>query len=323
MDSLGGLLLISETFDIRAHAEVLLGPITWESANLGYCQCPGKHLHTGQSKRRDCRVLLDRVPTVHCFHQSCAGEIQRINGNLRAENPERLRLPPEEAKRWATAQAERQRLNLRAKSSVPQMLRSYSWPLTDIILSSPWELSDNNERDVHLLCMLKVMYEVIDGNSLIWIGDKTHSGAAYRSCFRTRNQWIELIKRGTVPDGPLVCPSVFRAGTFERKNENVAETPYLIVESDTLSKDQVGAIFRWLVQTGLHLHAVVDTAGKSLHGWFDYPDQDNLDDLKIILRALGCDPKLFSPSQPVRLPGGLRDGKIQKLVYFDGPNLMR
>lgn len=91
---------------------------------------------------------------------------------------------------------------------------------------------------------------------------------------------------------------------------------YLVVESDSLTKDQVGAIFRWLDQAvDLSLRAVVDTAGKSLHGWFEFPTPDALTELKIMLPALGCDSKMFGSSQPCRLPGGLRNGHIQKLIY--------
>jgi hypothetical protein len=93
---------------------------------------------------------------------------------------------------------------------------------------------------------------------------------------------------------------------------------FLVVESDTLAKDQVGAVFKWLRdKVGLDLVAIVDTAGKSLHGWFRYPAHEfEVEELKLVLPALQCDPKLFTPSQPVRLPGALRDGKRQKLVYL-------
>jgi len=81
----------------------------------------------------------------------------------------------------------------------------------------------------------------------------------------------------------------------------------------------VGAVFRWLsVGCGLKLVAIVDTGGKSLHGWFEF-EEDLLTDLKLVLPAYQCDPKLFTPSQPVRLPGILRDGVVgryQKLVYL-------
>ena len=77
-------------------------------------------------------------------------------------------------------------------------------------------------------------------------------------------------------------------------------------------------MFKWLTdKCGLNLVAVVDTAGKSLHGWFIYPKEAHVvEELKLVLPALQCDPKLFTASQPVRLPGALRDGKFQRLVYL-------
>ena len=87
-----------------------------------------------------------------------------------------------------------------------------------------------------------------------------------------------------------------------------------------MTRDQFGAVLRWLhVGCELKLVAIVDTAGKSLHGWFEF-EEDLLDDLKLVLPALECDPKLFTASQPVRLPGALRDGvagKYQKLVHLN------
>ena len=77
-------------------------------------------------------------------------------------------------------------------------------------------------------------------------------------------------------------------------------------------------MFKWLKNlVQLKLCAIVDTAGKSLHAWFEYPTEDTVNELRIVLPELGCDPKLFTPSQPVRLPGAERDGKMQRLVYLD------
>ena len=65
-----------------------------------------------------------------------------------------------------------------------------------------------------------------------------------------------------------------------------------------------------------NLHAIIDTAGKSLHGWFDCPRNKVVEDrLKAALTVFGCDPKLFTYSQPVRVPGAWRDGKLQRIVW--------
>ena len=65
------------------------------------------------------------------------------------------------------------------------------------------------------------------------------------------------------------------------------------------------------------LHCIIDTAGKSLHGWFDAPRNKLFENrLKTGLTAFGCDPKVFTYSQPVRVPGAYRDGKLQRLVWL-------
>jgi hypothetical protein len=107
---------------------------------------------------------------------------------------------------------------------------------------------------------------------------------------------------------------VFHPGTISRSDSNVAVRRFLVVESDKLTKDESGAIF-CLLRHKLKLRAVVDTGNKSLHGWFDYPDEDNVEQLKAFLPELGCDPKMFGASQPARLAGQLRDnGNWQRLI---------
>jgi hypothetical protein len=64
-------------------------------------------------------------------------------------------------------------------------------------------------------------------------------------------------------------------------------------------------------------HCVIDTAGTSLHAWFDAPRNPVREgQLKAGLVAFGCDPKVFTSSQPVRLPGAWREGKLQRLVWL-------
>jgi hypothetical protein len=91
---------------------------------------------------------------------------------------------------------------------------------------------------------------------------------------------------------------------------------FLVVESDTLSKAEIAAVFGWCRQF-LSLRGIVDTGGKSLHGWFDYPTTAQLHELRGILPRLGCDPALFKPSQPCRLPGARRGERVQSLLYLD------
>jgi hypothetical protein len=76
-----GIANVSERQRITSE---LLGQIDWQSQTTGFLQCPGKHLHTTGDGERDCRVVLDGAPTVHCFHDHCRGIIDAINHELRS-----------------------------------------------------------------------------------------------------------------------------------------------------------------------------------------------------------------------------------------------
>ena len=116
--------------------------------------------------------------------------------------------------------------------------------------------------------------------------------------------------------GQFTCPALFKPAVHSRANENVQDNRFLVVESDSLTKPQIAAVFSWLRQF-LHLRAIVDTASRSLHGWFAYPSTAQFHELKIILPKLGCDPALFKSSQPRRLPGAPRGDKVQSLLFLD------
>jgi len=153
-------------------------------------------------------------------------------------------------------------------------------------------------------------------DDVVWIGDKFDSGKPEHAAhFKTATEWMN----GTTAPGPFICPVAFKNTGCARTNDNVVSRRFLVVESDTLSRDEVGSVFKWLCDAAdLSLVAIVDTGGKSLHGWFKF-EEDLLDEMKLVLPAFQCDPKLFTPSQPVRLPGALRDGvagRYQKLVYL-------
>lgn len=147
------------------------------------------------------------------------------------------------------------------------------------------------------------------------IGDIYSSGRPeHRTHFRPIADWYQI---GPVM-GNFTCGSSFKPGSFQRSNANCNGTRFMVVESDTLAKDEVGAIFAYLNRR-LHfnLHAIIDTAGKSLHGWLDAPRDKRIEArLKAVLTVFGCDPKLFTYSQPVRVPGAYRDGELQRIVWL-------
>jgi hypothetical protein len=199
------------------------------------------------------------------------------------------------------------RLRARAKNSKAQILSEYATDPADLFEESPCRLLGPPANDWGLLLGLFRPPDVV------WIGNVTDSGHGYEQSFRPVSEWLPQPR----PPGPFTCPSVFKPGAYSRSKENVVSTPFLVVESDLLTKPEICAVFSWLRQF-LRLRAIVDTGGRSLHGWFDYPQSTTvMGELKIILPPLGCDPAMFKPSQPCRLPGVKRGPGVQALLYLD------
>ena len=190
-----------------------------------------------------------------------------------------------------------------------RFFKLFPWPYDQIIKDSPVALKANVAD--HWKLLLNLFHQ----EDVVWIGEKTDSGQPkHADNFKRVQNWL---KGQTVP-GPLTCPVAFKTGSHSRSSEQVLTRRFLVVESDTLDKNQVGAVFRWIhTQVKLPLRAIVDTAGKSLHGWFDFPRPDIEDELRAVLPALGCDVGMFRSSQPCRMPSFERqEGKFQRLIYL-------
>jgi len=299
-----------------AIAEKILKFVEWASGTIGYCECPGKKLHSTNDGKRDCVVYLDRIPTVHCMHASCAAEIEKTNRLLRSSilNPNgdsAFELPKltAEDKARITERHRNERIRIRATKSLPQILKQHRWTYDEMIQDSPSDVKGDC-RD-HWRALLAKFAPT----DVVWIGAVNDSGGPECAAnFKPASEWLTY---GRAP-GQFTCPVNFKNTSTARSNANILDRRFLVVESDVLKKDEVGAVFRWLHEScGLRLVAIVDTAGKSLHGWFDFVScEPALDELRLVLPSLKCDPKLFTSSQPVRLPGAERDGKLQRLVYL-------
>ena len=230
--------------------------------------------------------------------------------------PMKTALMPEQKARVEKVRAETL-LVARARSGAQRILGEYACGFAFYGNRSPSKVFDQNPCEDW-----KLLLRLFKSDDVLWIAhDTKHSAGAidtesWRNFCRTRFRSVEEWLREPEAPGLYTCPSAFKAGVHSRCNENVIARRYLVLESDKLDKDQVCAVFRWMEQFS-RLRAIVDTAGKSLHAWFELPALDDLLQLKIILPELGCDPALFTLSQPCRLPGGNRDGRIQSLLYLD------
>ena len=297
----------------KAIVESLFSEIQWESQDKALVACPGRHLHSTSDGKKDCAVYLNGVPTVSCFHGSCSQATQEAQNQLRkllADQTGSLR-SLNKAQQLAVNQAQKNKAGKRrlAAHSRDRILRSFQSAVSDLKASSPVEIPDYPLDHWPLLLRCFEPNDLIWCAETVWLSGPDHAAAT----FRTREEWLER----TVVPGNFICPSTFKPGSVNRSNEQVALRRFLVVESDTLTKSEVCGVFRWMQEkVGMNLRAVVDTGGKSLHGWFDVPPKEEMDDLELVLPAFGCDPKMFNLSQPARLPGAFRDTGYQTLVYL-------
>lgn len=287
----------------------------------GYVECPGVALHTTPNAPHDCIVYNNHgIPFLHCFHQSCRHIRRAVNATLYKAalagrpafaqfNGRKALMARQEAYDAACAEVERERNS--AKATLPDILSNYLWPEKAIVADSPCPIEPRVEDHWwQLLCL----FEDAD---VVWIGrdkyDSGRSGHCWR--FRTPKKWFRARK---LP-GVFVCPNAFVPGVHARTVRNVLSQRFLVVESDVLTRGEIGAVFQWIEQyLELPLRAVVDTGNRSLHGWFDYPQPALLAKLRMWLPAFGCDPAMFTPNQPCRLPGAIRPetSKHQRLLYL-------
>ena len=301
----------------KAQVEKLFPVVNWESSSKGYIECPGITAHNTVCSDRDCAVFIDRVPTIACFHQSCADEVEDANKKLRKAIREVEARGDVEAKKysmsaeqkaWIAEKQRQQALRLRAASALPRIIKEHVWTPEQARSESPVVIPADP------LDHWQLFLGLFQPDDIIWVGSTYDSGAPANSHhFQPVSKWREFSRAPF----QFTCPSTFKPGSYSRSNDNVLVRRYLVVESDTLQKAEVLAVFKWM-QLNFTLRAIVDTAGKSLHGWFDYPGEKQLAELKIMLPAMGCDPALFKPSQPCRVPGCWRDNKVQSLVWLAG-----
>ena len=298
---------MNNSFDMhQVHATLQSLGVEILDADADLVRCPGEHLHTGPNNPRDCKVFgTPRKPMLRCFHSSCAAELDRINMLLR-DGPV-MTAPGNPAGHTPSAVSAPAPVVNPAR--INQVLAQHPWDYKAIDAACPQQVSQI-PIDLNVRALLLLFYD----EDVLWFGNTVYdSGRPHHSCcFRTKRAWWNYTRNF----GNFTCPSTFRPGSFSRSTANVQDRRYLGVESDILSRNEVGSVFKWMQQQGHVLRAVVDTAGKSLHGWFEFPGKSAIPQLKRDLVQLGCDPAMFGASQPCRLPGGLRNNKFQKLIYL-------
>ena len=301
-------------------AQKVLGPLNFQGT-VADLECPAKALHTVKDKRL-ARLYLDGFANICCFHDSCAEQLEHLGRQLRLEfykaekeangQPRRLELwfPRTMQKAWEP-------LAHKYWGKIGEEILRAAKHLFPLTVADLWEHSPVRppaEPDEIFQVFMRTLWKPED---ILWCGQQYESGQPRHAAnFKTAAEWLS---KGRAP-GPLTTGWTFAEGSVSRCKERAMSRRYLVLESDKLDEASTVSVFWWLKEKmQLRLRAVVHSGNRSLHGWFDLP-QHQLAALESALPEAGFDSKLFTPSQPCRLPGWQRTDKaalLQRLLYLD------
>ena len=104
-----------------------------------------------------------------------------------------------------------------------------------------------------------------------------------------------------------------------RCQNNIASRRFIVVEFDKEPDKMNQTRLHGFLSESIPCVMVVDSAGKSLHGWYPVYDKTESQAAAFFGKAvaLGADETIYDKAKLVRMPGGMRDGKRQRVVYWD------
>ena len=239
-------------------------------------------------------------------------------------------------RRWR--EARQQSIAEERHSALTASLASRRMDLLTPYLSSDWRADFFHDSPFDLEpypdAQARQMIEwLFNPHDILWMGDIHDSGqAAHRANFRPAQEWLSTRK---LP--PRLSAGTYRQSSISRSQTSLATRPYLVIESDDLigHKPTTGhereenrilnaGLMRFLANRfKLELRALIDTGGKSLHGWFSDPGHETTRALARLLDGLAIDPAVFHRAScaPLRTPGCLHEGTGNRasLYYLNPP----
>lgn len=261
----------------------------------------------------DEEAILEKFNEIYELDGEKDDEIQKVIDNAVTYVTE-LRIEDPEEQKARKAQLENHQRS--AAALLKRIMADFAWSAAEI------QESGNVGHWTPLDQQVYFLSEMFQPSDVVWIGHVWSSGKEkHATNFRDQGRWLSHLQRsGEILPFEFVSHCTWQPGSFERTNANLVQRRYIVVESDSLTMDQTGAVLNWMCsEMEATLRAVVFSGRRSIHGWFDWPEQVDIKELSATLRGLQCDPSVLRAPQPVRLPGAMRrdTGTTQTLLYLN------
>jgi len=282
--------------------------------------------------------VLDLHARLHSLHDKSRDCITGVADVLNIQPSDEL-----PTKRTTARHLEQRRRESRQRAIDAERERTFTATLTEKrtelltpYLSTDWRADYFHESPMCLEAshdaQARQMIEwLFNPDDLLWMGSVYDSNKPqHRANFRPAKEWLH------VPQLPSrLSAGTFREGSISRSRANLATQPYLIIESDDLighkpttdeerevNRQLNAALMSFLTDRfHLELRALIDTGGKSLHGWFTHPGEETALALAKLLDGLAIDSAVFHRAScaPLRAPGCLHEvtGNYASLYYLD------
>ena len=283
-------------------------------------RCPFRKGH-GSSERKNLTETMLMVTSlgavsVFCHHSSCKENIQKLNSLLRAEQwrawfsdeieEEPPRVSPEEIQKLREDREKAEEARLEARDVIAKPLG-----LSELAQLSPSPVGDLTPDE-----MLQRHFSLFPPEDLLWTGETPYQSKSPRY-FATAKSLRSHPPKWAV----FLTGSSFKSPDGGRRSENLDKRRFCIFENDKIGKERTAALFRHNEAKGLKLAAVVDSGGKSAHGWV--VEDEETGKWRAYFKACGFCSRAMRATQPVRLAGATRkfddDRKpaLQRLLYLN------
>ena len=193
--------------------------------------------------------------------------------------------------------------------------------IADLWEASPIRFDDDQPRTAEIL------EKLFPGDPLLCAGSKYPFFTMHLSKFKAAADTLEQI----VPSPMLAKYGRAQEGHLSQHTlDATGPRRFLVVEGDKINginipKDTQAAVLLHLAERA-PLSLVVDSGGKSLHGWFFVAGKTDEQLAPFFRRActLGADDSLWTRSQFARMPDGTRaNGNRQNILFFNPETITR